>query len=155
MNNKQGIMLSKSVIVAYLMVCLATIMGILCGGCDARRSTGAGMSVMRAYTDAQVEAERRRAPAKRRQQLREDLESSLRELRPEMAKLKGKHISKLIQVHGPVNDITGDGKGGSVYMWRMKDIKDSEIWSEIWVKLFFYTNGEGIVYHTLVRGGIY
>ena len=48
-------MLFKSVFVAYLMVCLAAIMGILWGGCDARHSTEV-MSVMRAYTEGQVEA---------------------------------------------------------------------------------------------------
>ena len=154
MNNKQGIILFKSVFVAYLIVCVA-IMGILCVGCDVRRSTGVGMSVMKADTEAELKASRRRAPAARRQQLRQQLDSQLAALRPEMAKLKGKHISQLIQVFGPVSEITRDGKGGSIYMWRMKDLKDAEIWSEIWVELFFYTDGEGIVYHTLVRGGVY
>ena len=155
MNNKQGIILFKSVFVAYLIVCLAAIMSILCVGCNVRQSTGAGMSVIRAHTEAELKSKRRRTPAVRRQQLRQQLDSQLAALRPEMAKLKGKHISQLIQVHGPVSEITRDGKGGSIYMWRMKDLKDAEIWSEIWVELFFYTDGEGIVYHTLVRGGVY
>ena len=159
MNNKQGIILFKSVFVAYLIVCLAAIMSILCVGCNVRQSTGAGMSVIRAHTEAELKSKRRRTPAvrrqQRRQQLRQQLDSQLAALRPEMAKLKGKHISQLIQVHGPVSEITRDGKGGSIYMWRMKDLKDAEIWSEIWVELFFYTDGEGIVYHTLVRGGVY
>ena len=155
MNNKQGIILFKSVFVAYLIVCLAAIMSILCVGCNVRQSTGAGMSVMRAYTEGQVEAKRRRAPAVRRQQLRQQVESMLQELRLEMVKIKGVHISKLIQVHGPASGITGDGKDGSVYMWRVKELKESEIWSEIWVELFYYIDGEGIVYHTLARGGVY
>ena len=110
---------------------------------------------MRAYTEGQVEAKRRRAPAVRRQQLRQQVESMLQELRLEMVKIKGVHISKLIQVHGPASGITGDGKDGSVYMWRVKELKESEIWSEIWVELFYYIDGEGIVYHTLARGGVY
>ena len=88
MNNKQGIILFKSVFVAYLIVCLAAIMSILCVGCNVRQSTGAGMSVIRAHTEAELKSKRRRTPAVRRQQLRQQLDSQLAALRPEMAKLR-------------------------------------------------------------------
>ena len=148
-------MLFKPVFVAYLMVCLAAIMGTLCVGCDARRSTGASMSVMRAYTDAQVEAKRRRAPAARRQQLDQHLQSFIRDMRSDMVKHKGKHISERIQRYGPASEITSDSKGGSVYKWRAKDIMPSPYWKKMWIDLFYYTDPKGIIYHTLARGAVY
>ena len=76
-------------------------------------------------------------------------------MRSDMAKHKGKHISERIQRYGPAAEITSDGKGGSVYKWHMKDIMPSPYWKQMWIDLFYYTDPNGIIYHTIVRGAVY
>ena len=158
-------MISKPVLTAYLMICVTTIMAIFCVGCTQRQvrdSTGLGMSVLREYTEAERRAlerqqaeERRNAPQKRQQQLDQQLQSFIRDVRSDIAKDKGKHISRRIQTYGPAAEITSDGKDGSVYKWHMKDIMPSPYWKQMWIDLFYYADSKGIIYHTIARGAAY
>ena len=145
----------------FIMISVTTIMAIFCVGCTQRQvrdSTGLGMRVIRKQTEAELRAkerQRQNAPATRRQQLDQHLQSFLRDMRSDMAKHKGKRISERIQRYGPAAEITSDGKGGSVYKWHMKDIMPSPYWKQMWIDLFYYTDPNGIIYHTIVRGAVY
>ena len=158
-------MIAKPVLTAYLMFSVMAIMAIFCVGCSqrtVRESTGLGMAVLREHSEAERRAverrreqERQNAPAKRRQQLDQHLQSFIRDMRSDMTKHRGKHVSERIQRYGPAAEITSDGKDGSVYKWRAKDIMPSPFWKEMWIDLFYYTDPNGIIYHTIARGAVY